>query len=352
MPPRPDTPSPSSASSSSSSRCPRPSSAEPRPEPAPRPRLVVFVSIDQMRADYLVRFRPLFKAGLKAIAEQGAVFTNARYRHACTETGPGHSVILSGRSPRSSGIVGNTWYDRTLRRARQRRRRRDRPRARRGGTDGLALPLQRLHRRGHAEGALAGLEGRGRLVQGPRGDPDGRQAGRRGVLVRERGRALRDQQLVHERDPALARDLERPAAGGRLRGPHLGPPPPGPGRLRPHRRAGRRQGGVGREGHDLPAPHRQRTARARLLRRPAALAVRGRAPPRLRDRRDEGARPGSGRGHGHAGRRLLGLRQHRPHLRPRQPGADGQLRAPRPARSAGCSTRRSGARARAASSWC
>ena len=77
---------------------------------------MVFVSVDQMRADYLVRFRPLFTSGLKTVAEQGAVFTNARYRHACTETGPGHSVLLTGRSPRSSGIVGNTWYDRTLRR--------------------------------------------------------------------------------------------------------------------------------------------------------------------------------------------------------------------------------------------
>ena len=63
-----------------------------------------------------MRFRPLFTSGLKTVAEQGAVFTNARYRHACTETGPGHSVLLSGRSPRSSGIVGNSWYDRTLRR--------------------------------------------------------------------------------------------------------------------------------------------------------------------------------------------------------------------------------------------
>jgi hypothetical protein len=68
-----------------------------------------------MRADYLERFRPLFTAGLKRLAESGAVFTHAMYRHACNETGPGHSVLLSGRSPRSSGIVGNTWYDRTLR---------------------------------------------------------------------------------------------------------------------------------------------------------------------------------------------------------------------------------------------
>jgi predicted AlkP superfamily pyrophosphatase or phosphodiesterase len=80
--------------------------------PAPaRPRLVLALSVDQMRFDYLTRFAPLFKGGLKTLTEKGAVFTNARYRHACTETGPGHSVILSGRSPRHSGIVGNDWYD-------------------------------------------------------------------------------------------------------------------------------------------------------------------------------------------------------------------------------------------------
>jgi len=90
--------------------------AEPAaPAPAVKPRLVVFIAVDQMRAEYLERFRPLFGAGLKRLLEAGAVFTNAKYRHACTETGPGHSVLLSGRSPRGSGIVGNIWYDRTLR---------------------------------------------------------------------------------------------------------------------------------------------------------------------------------------------------------------------------------------------
>jgi predicted AlkP superfamily pyrophosphatase or phosphodiesterase len=81
----------------------------------PKPRLVVFIAVDQMRADYLDRFKPLYTAGFKQLNEQGAVFTRAFYRHACTETGPGHSVVMSGRSPRSSGIVGNQWYDRTLR---------------------------------------------------------------------------------------------------------------------------------------------------------------------------------------------------------------------------------------------
>jgi predicted AlkP superfamily pyrophosphatase or phosphodiesterase len=88
----------------------------PASTPSTRPRLVVLVAVDQMRADYLERFRPLFASGLKRFAEGGAVFTRAMYRHACNETGPGHSVLLSGRSPRSSGIVGNAWYDRTLRR--------------------------------------------------------------------------------------------------------------------------------------------------------------------------------------------------------------------------------------------
>ena len=102
-------------------RPPRPSLARSRRRRAPAPRRRSSRST-RCGPTTSMRFRPLFTAGLKRLAEQGAVFTNARYRHACTETGPGHSVLLSGRSPRSSGIVGNTWYDRTLRAARQRRR--------------------------------------------------------------------------------------------------------------------------------------------------------------------------------------------------------------------------------------
>jgi predicted AlkP superfamily pyrophosphatase or phosphodiesterase len=83
---------------------------------AEQPRLVLILSIDQMRFDYLTRFRPLYSAGLKALLERGAVFTNARYRHGNTETGPGHSVITSGQSPSYTGIIGNEWYDPLLKR--------------------------------------------------------------------------------------------------------------------------------------------------------------------------------------------------------------------------------------------
>lgn len=85
--------------------------------PASGPRLVVVVSVDQMRYDYLVRFKPLFTGGLKTLIDRGAVFANARYRHANCETGPGHSVILSGRNAWQSGIIANSWFDLELGRA-------------------------------------------------------------------------------------------------------------------------------------------------------------------------------------------------------------------------------------------
>jgi predicted AlkP superfamily pyrophosphatase or phosphodiesterase len=81
------------------------------------PRLVLVISIDQMRFDYLTRFDALYKGGFRTLLDRGAVFTNASYRHAATETGPGHSVLLSGRHPSHSGIVANEWYDAYLDRA-------------------------------------------------------------------------------------------------------------------------------------------------------------------------------------------------------------------------------------------
>jgi len=75
------------------------------------PKLILVLSVDQMRFDYLTRFGPLFKGGFRRLLDQGAVFTEAKYRHANTETGPGHAVILSGRHASHSGIIANTWYD-------------------------------------------------------------------------------------------------------------------------------------------------------------------------------------------------------------------------------------------------
>ncbi|MEP6992481.1 MAG: alkaline phosphatase family protein [bacterium] len=74
----------------------------------PRPKLVVFLTVDQMRADYVDRWAPQLTGGLARLGQHGAFFTNAFQDHANTETAPGHSVTMSGRFPRSTGIVSNT----------------------------------------------------------------------------------------------------------------------------------------------------------------------------------------------------------------------------------------------------
>jgi arylsulfatase A-like enzyme len=73
---------------------------------------VVVISIDQMRTDYLERFRPWFgRDGFNRFLERGAVFPENRFRHAVTFTGPGHASIGTGLDPRDHGIIANRWYD-------------------------------------------------------------------------------------------------------------------------------------------------------------------------------------------------------------------------------------------------
>jgi predicted AlkP superfamily pyrophosphatase or phosphodiesterase len=89
-----------------------------------RPRLTVVISIDQFRADYLRRFSDLYLpprqkngrvGGFRYLMNQGAYFIDARYNHYPTFTGPGHAVILTGGHPYKTGIVGNDWFDKSLR---------------------------------------------------------------------------------------------------------------------------------------------------------------------------------------------------------------------------------------------
>lgn len=72
------------------------------------PTLIVFITVDQMRADYFERFSTQLPGGLGRLYRGGAVFTNAFQDHAITETAPGHSVTMSGRFPAHTGIVTNT----------------------------------------------------------------------------------------------------------------------------------------------------------------------------------------------------------------------------------------------------
>ena len=77
-----------------------------------RPRLVLLIAVDQLRYDYLTRFRESFKGGFRQLLTEGADFTNAHLEHYPSVTAVGHSTMLSGAPPSISGIIGNDWYDR------------------------------------------------------------------------------------------------------------------------------------------------------------------------------------------------------------------------------------------------
>lgn len=84
------------------------------PKPGEPPRLVLLVAVDQMRYDYLPRFADGFTGGLRRLMQNGAVYTNAHLDHYPSVTAVGHSAMLTGAPPAISGIVGNDWYDRAL----------------------------------------------------------------------------------------------------------------------------------------------------------------------------------------------------------------------------------------------
>ena len=78
-----------------------------------RPKLVVGITVDQMRMDYLYRFWDAFSdGGFKRIIEGGFVCGDHHFGYAPTYTGPGHASIYTGTTPRYHGIIGNDWYDR------------------------------------------------------------------------------------------------------------------------------------------------------------------------------------------------------------------------------------------------
>ena len=72
-----------------------------------RPRLVVVITVDQLRPDWLERYKGQLTGGFARMTAEGAYFTNAAQDHAVTETAPGHATILSGRWPRHTGIQRN-----------------------------------------------------------------------------------------------------------------------------------------------------------------------------------------------------------------------------------------------------
>ena len=75
---------------------------------AERPKLVVLITVDQLRPDYLTRWDAQLTGGLRRLLDEGAFYSHALQDHSITETAPGHAVTLSGRFPYSTGIASNS----------------------------------------------------------------------------------------------------------------------------------------------------------------------------------------------------------------------------------------------------
>jgi predicted AlkP superfamily pyrophosphatase or phosphodiesterase len=77
-----------------------------------KPKLVVGLVIDQMRWDYLYKFKDQYGAkGFNRLLKEGFTAENAMIPYTPTYTAPGHTCVYTGSVPATHGIVGNNWYD-------------------------------------------------------------------------------------------------------------------------------------------------------------------------------------------------------------------------------------------------
>ncbi len=80
---------------------------------AQKPKIVIGLVVDQMRWDYLYRYRDRYgKGGFNRIMGEGFSCDNTLINYSPTVTACGHTCIYTGSVPALTGIMGNDWYDR------------------------------------------------------------------------------------------------------------------------------------------------------------------------------------------------------------------------------------------------
>jgi len=83
-----------------------------------KPKLVVGIVVDQMRYDYLTRFYKRYgEGGFKRMMNEGFNCKNNHFNYIPTYTGPGHTSIYTGTTPKYHGIIANDWYDKEIKKS-------------------------------------------------------------------------------------------------------------------------------------------------------------------------------------------------------------------------------------------
>jgi len=77
------------------------------------PKLVVGITIDQMRWDYLSRFKDRWspQGGIRRLMNDGFSCNNTQINYLPSYTACGHAGIYTGAVPAIHGITGNSWWD-------------------------------------------------------------------------------------------------------------------------------------------------------------------------------------------------------------------------------------------------
>lgn len=76
------------------------------------PKLVVGVTIDQLRTDYLEAFSSLYgERGFKRLWREGRIYQNAEYCFPKVDRSSAVSTINTGTTPSRHGIIANGWLD-------------------------------------------------------------------------------------------------------------------------------------------------------------------------------------------------------------------------------------------------
>ena len=81
------------------------------------PRIVVNITVDELRSDYIESFSPMFSSeGLRKLIEQGKVYEIASYPSNPIDRASAIATLATGATPFYHGIVAEQWLDRqTLR---------------------------------------------------------------------------------------------------------------------------------------------------------------------------------------------------------------------------------------------
>ena len=78
------------------------------------PKLVVGLTIDQLRLDYVEAFSAMYgERGFKRLWKEGRIYRNAEFDFVNVDRSSAIAALCTGSYPHVNGIVGNAWMDRS-----------------------------------------------------------------------------------------------------------------------------------------------------------------------------------------------------------------------------------------------